>query len=108
MGNLPENEAPKVVRRSQRFFIMNDVLWRKNGDKPPLLVILNQNVRMWIAQEVHDDSGHQGWDLTFHKICDSYWWPNQYIFVTAFCHSCHECQMRSTYWNTIPLQLQYI
>ncbi len=26
----------------------------------------------------------------------------------AYCHSCHECQMRSTYQNTIPLQLQYV
>ena len=37
-----------------------------------------------------------------------YWWPNMYYMVTQYCRTCHECQMRSTYRNTIPIQLQYV
>src|SRR5258708_4445240 len=44
----------------------------------------------------------------YQKIQDSYWWPNQYMSVAAYCRMCHECQMRSTYRNTIPLQPQYV
>jgi len=44
----------------------------------------------------------------FQQVCNSYWWPNQYVFIMLYCCSCHECQMRSTYQNTIPLQPQYI
>ena len=44
----------------------------------------------------------------FQKIRNSYWWPNQYVFVVTYCRLCHGCQMRSTYQNTIPLQPQYV
>ena len=84
------------------------MLWRENGSGPPLMVVLNLKVRDRIAWNAHDEAGHRGRDPTFQKIRDSYWWPNQYISVAAYCQSCHECQMRSTYRNTIPLQLQYV
>src|SRR5260370_23425692 len=87
---------------------MEGELWRRNGDKPPLLVILNDQIRERILKNAHDESGHQGRDLTYHKIWDSYWWPNLYVFVATYCRTCHECQMRSTYRNTIPLQPQYV
>src|SRR5258708_20184966 len=57
---------------------------------------------------MHDCAGHCSRDPTFQKVRDSYWWPNQYIFITTYCCSCHECQMRSTYRNTILLQPQYV
>ncbi len=43
---LPKSqfEAKKIKRRARRFFILNGVLWCKNGTKPPLLVILNRDV----------------------------------------------------------------
>ena len=63
---------------------------------------------MRIAKDAHDDTGHCSWDPTLQRVCDSYWWPNQHVFIATYCCSCHECQMRSTYHNTIPLQLQYV
>ena len=33
-------KAKKIKRRARRFFILNGVLWHKNGTKPPLLVIV--------------------------------------------------------------------
>ena len=53
-------EAEKIKRRARRFFILNGVLWCKNGTKPPLLVILNRDVQLRIAKDTHDDIGHQG------------------------------------------------
>ncbi len=50
-----------------------------------------------IARNAHDEAGHRGRDLTYQKIHDSYWWPNQYVSVATYCQSCHECQMRLTY-----------
>src|SRR5258708_17185446 len=96
------------MRHSKRFFILHDVLWRKNGSKPPLLVILNEGGRLSIAQDADHDIGQRGWDPMFQRVRDSYWWPNQYMFIATYCHACHECQMRSTYRNMIPLQPQYV
>ena len=110
LNRLPEGgvEASKVIRRAKRFFLMEGALWRRNGTKPPLLVILSQEVRERIARNAHDDSGHRGRDPTYRKLRDSYWWPNLYVYVASYCRTCHECQMRSTYCNTIPLQPQYV
>src|SRR5258705_9731588 len=80
----------------------------ENGSGPPLMVILNLKVQDRIARNAHDEAGHRGRDLMYQKIQDSYWWPNQYMSVAAYCRMCHECQMRSTYRNTIPLQPQYV
>ena len=110
LGCLPESQsdAERVQRHAKHFLILNGVLWRKNGTKPPLLVILNRDVRTRIAKDAHDDAGHRGRDPTFQRVRDSYWWLNQYVFIAIYCRSCHECQMRSTYRNTIPLQPQYV
>ena len=110
LNRLPvsQTEADKIWCQAQWFFIMNEALWCRNGNKPPLLVILNQDMWLRIVRNAHDDSGHRGRDPTYQKVRDSYWWPNQYISVATYCCSCHKCQMRSTYWNTIPLQPQYV
>ena len=43
LGRLPDSksEAFKVQKCTKHFFILNGVLWHKNGTKPPLLVILS-------------------------------------------------------------------
>ena len=62
LKQLPElaSDADKIRQRAQRFFIMEGVLWHRNGENPPLLVILNQEVQMRIAKNAHNDLGHQG------------------------------------------------
>src|SRR5258708_16390804 len=110
MGQLPSSktEVERIQRRSKKFFVLNGVLWRKNGDRPPLLVILSPDIQHRIVGDAHNKSGHRGRDPMFQKVQDSYWWPNLYMHIATYCHLCHECQMRSTYCNTIPLQLQYV
>ncbi len=49
------------------------------------MVVLNLKVRDRIVQNAHDEAGHRGRDPTFQKICDSYWWPNQYVSVATYC-----------------------
>ncbi len=110
LKQLPNSqiEAERLKRHAMHYFILNGSLWCRNGGKPPLLVVLNKDVRMRIAKDAHDNAGHHSRDPTFRKVHNSYWWPNQYVFIVTYCHSCHECQMRSTYCNTIPLQPQYV
>ncbi len=99
LGKLPkaQTESDWIQQKAWQFFLKDGILWRKNGSGPPLMVVLNPKVRERIARNAHDEAGHRGRDLTYQKIHDSYWWPNQYISVATYCQSCHECQMRSTY-----------
>ena len=59
-------------------------------------------------KQVHDESGHRGKDPTYKKLSDSYWWPNQYLYVTNHCCTCHECQMCFSYRNKIPIEPTHV
>ena len=59
-------------------------------------------------KQAHDDSGHRGKDPMYKKLSDSFWWPNQYLFVQEYCKTCHECQMHLLYRNKIPIEPTYV
>ena len=67
LKQLPSSriEAERLKRCTMRYFILNGSLWHRNGGKPLLLVVLNKDVRIQIARDAHDDTGHRGQDLTF-------------------------------------------
>ncbi len=66
-----QTEAEKLKRCTMHYFILNGSLWHRNGGKPPLLVVLNKDIRTQIARDAHDDTGHCGQDPTFQKACNS-------------------------------------
>ena len=76
--------------------------------KPPLQVILHPDRRLNLTKQVHNESGHHRKDPTYKKLSDSYWWPNQYLYVANYCCTCHECQMCLSYRNKIPIKLTYV
>ena len=109
--NVPDadkDEIRRIQRRAKAFFILDNILWCRNGNKPPLQVVLDHERRIRLVRQAHDDSGHRGKDPTFRKLNDSFWWPNQYTTVQEYCKTCHECQMRSPYREKIPIGPTYI
>jgi len=107
---LPEgkDKAHRVKTRAKSYFLKDNILWKRNGSKPPLHVVLEPSRRMRLTMDAHDNSRHRGRDPTFKKLQDSFWWPNMYNFVKAYCKTCHECQMRSSYRNKIPIEPTYV
>ena len=77
-GNLPANKqiALQLINWARKFLLYEGGLWRRNGDKPILQVVLNQEIWNRVMHDAHDGSGHRGQDPMFQKIKDSYWWPN--------------------------------
>ena len=103
-----EKEAKRVKGRAKNYFLMDNLLWKRNGTKPPLQVVLEPSRRLRLTSEAHDKSGHRGKDPTYKKLCDSFWWPNQYLYVKEYCRTCHQCQMRSSYRTKIPIEPTYV
>jgi len=101
-------EAKLVKNHSKSFFICEKRIRRRNGNKPPLQVVLEPSRRMRLCTEVHNNSGHCGRDSTFKKLSDAFWWPNQYLFIKEYCRTCHECQMCSMYRNKIEIGPTYV
>src|SRR6266852_1495208 len=59
-------------------------------------------------KQAHNDSGHCRKGLMYKKLSDSFWWPNQYLFVQEYCKMCHKCQMHLSYRNKIPIEPTYM
>jgi RNase H-like domain found in reverse transcriptase len=67
---LPEDckHHTQIANHARPFFLLKNMLWQCNGDKPPLQVVLSTDIRTRMCKEAHDDSGHQGHDPTFQKV----------------------------------------
>ena len=59
---LPEgkDEAHRVKTRAKSYFLKDNILWKRNGSKPPLHVVLEPSRRMRLTTEAHDNSGVGG------------------------------------------------
>ena len=77
--------ARRIKNRAKSFFLLENILWRRNGMKPPLQVVLEPSRRMRLIKEAHNNSGHRGKDPTYKKLSDSFWWPNMYQSAIEYC-----------------------
>lgn len=104
-------DRKRFIRKAQQYLWYNNRIWKKSQGGPPLLVIRENQRRLDICKEAHDESGHRGRDPTYKKLSDRYYWPQMYTTVVWYCQTCKECQYHSamrpkillcpTYVNTI-------
>jgi hypothetical protein len=100
-SDIPPSLRPRFVKRSFKFFLHNEHLWRKNPSQQHQLVILPSD-RNRILQQTHDQLGHKGIYATRHTIADRFWWPSLEKDVAWYIKTCHQCQTRSTEKVIIP------
>ncbi len=55
-GNLLDNKqaAVQLINQARKFLLFEGALWRRNGDKPLLQVVLNPKICSRILQNAHD------------------------------------------------------
>ena len=87
------------------FFIKDSRLFKKNGTKPPLLVVMDPEHKYSILQHVHDKLGHRGIFSVTGVIQAQFFWPNMQKDNYHHIKSCHECQIRSLKRLEIPLTI---
>lgn len=104
---LPEfPSAParfKFLRKCQQYFVKEGRLYRRYPHRMPVRVILNQDERLRILKEAHDDLGHKGEQATFETIRLRFFWPFYHSDTRQYVSSCRECQIRSTKKVEVPL-----
>jgi hypothetical protein len=100
------------VQKKRRFlakaveFISKDKrLFKKNGDRPPLLVVFSPEQKLSILTQAHDGTGHRGVQSVFELIRHRFYWPHLRADVNHHVRSCHECQIRSLKRTEIPLTI---
>ena len=104
---LPQDveEARKIRKRSARFTILNDTLYKKSFSMAYLKCV-NEEEAKYILEEIHEgicrDHASPG-SLVSQVIRTSYFWPNLQKDAKEFVKSCDKCQ-RFGNIQCIPLE----
>ena len=105
----PKMETPQKKRRflakASDFFMKDGKLFKRNGDRPPLLVIFEPTNKLSILKQAHDNLGHRGVQAVFELIRHRFFWPHIRADILHHVRSCHECQIRSLKKMEIPLTI---
>jgi len=96
-----KEDFDKFLRRTQRFFLVDDRLWKYDITGHHRLY-LAPHQRFSILRATHDDLGHKGFYSTRRILTDRFWWPSLASDVKQFLNSCHQCQLRQTMKVIIP------
>ena len=106
-GEFPLLNTPQAKRqffnKAGEFLIQNSRMYKKNGNKPPLLVILDGKHQNSILLHAHESLGHRGIYAVYEVIRHRFYWPQMRADVNHHVKSCHECQIRSLKRLEIPL-----
>jgi transposase InsO family protein len=93
----------RFLKKSQQFYLDGERMFKRNGDRAPLLVIFDPERRKEIMRQAHDLLGHRGVDATLHTIQIRFFWPHARSLVHNYVRSCHECQIRTRLPTQVPL-----
>ncbi|XP_021808608.1 uncharacterized protein LOC110752301 [Prunus avium] len=95
-GTLPDDkaEAKTLHRRSARYVLVNQILYRR-GHSLPLLRCLTPQQGDYVLQEIHEGAcwNHSGTrSLAFKTVQQGYYWPTLHIDATKLVQNYDHCQ----------------
>lgn len=100
----PQNRK-RFITKCGGFFLKDSRLFKKNGTKPPLLVVMDPEHKYSILLHAHENFGHRGVFSVQSIIEPRFFWPNMRKDIQHHVKSCHECQIRSLKRLQIPLTI---
>ncbi|CAI5737343.1 unnamed protein product [Peronospora farinosa] len=89
------SNAPATFNRLlTQLFRPIEVMHRHAADPPRIVVPHDEDLKYRILYEVHDTAigGHLGREKTYGAVCQSYWWPELYKWVSTYVRTCETCQ----------------
>ena len=95
----------RFLTKATEFFIKEGRLFKRNGDRPPLLVIRTPEQKLSILKQAHEGTGHRGVMAVFELIRHKFFWPYFRADIHHHVKSCHDCQIRSLKKTEIPLTI---
>ncbi|KAF9802742.1 hypothetical protein IEO21_09832 [Rhodonia placenta] len=98
-------EKRRFIRKASRFLVRGDKMYRRNGQLPPLRVMLDAPARLRILVQAHEGLGHRGEYAVMQTIKERFYWPHMWNDVHQHVKSCHECQIRSTRKVEVPITI---
>jgi transposase InsO family protein len=97
-GELTNEDAAqnrRVLRMAARMMIENGELYRRRSNGPPVRVLISQEARKRLMQEMHEGLAHLGERTTVDMVVNQAWWPNVYKDTIQHVRTCESCQAHS-------------
>ncbi|SJL18083.1 uncharacterized protein ARMOST_21655 [Armillaria ostoyae] len=93
----------KFLKKASQFYLTDDgCLFKRNGDRSPLLVVLDQETWTKILTEAHDRLGHKGEQAVYDILRLRVFWPLLRTDIHHHVSSCQECQQRRLQHMVLP------
>ena len=100
-SGLDNKATARLLRSAARFFLLNDRLWRRQGNGRHQLYIPSHQ-RLPLVHDAHNNLGHKGLYSTRRTLLDCFWWPAIEQDIKWYIDTCHQCQLRQTTKLRIP------
>jgi hypothetical protein len=100
----PQNRK-QFINKCGEYFLKDTCLYKKNGNRPPLIVVMDPEHKNSILLHAHEKLGHRGIYAVQKVIQARFFWPNMRKDINHHVKSCHECQIRSLKCLEIPLTI---
>ena len=87
-------KLPLKMERWSKYLVIDGVLCRqsRNGGTSRIQIVVPQELRSYILDELHSKSGHLGAFKTFQKIKERYFWPGYEQEILKAVQRCDICQ----------------
>ena len=95
----------RFLAKATDFIVKEEKLFKRNGNRPPLLVIFTPERKLSILRQAHEELGHRGFQAVYEILRHRFFWPHMRADVHHHVQSCHECQVRSLKRTEIPLTI---
>src|SRR4029077_7574061 len=95
----------RFISKCGEFFLKDLRLYKKNGEKTPLLVVMDPAHKQSILLHAHEKLGHRGIYSVQTVVEARFHWPNMRRDIHHHVKSCHECQIRSLKRLEIPITI---
>ncbi|XP_042942589.1 uncharacterized protein LOC122276744 [Carya illinoinensis] len=111
-GKLPEarEDARKVKKRTDRFLLIDEILY-KRGFSVPLLICISVQEVQYLLAEIHEGicGNHSGGRTLARKaVRAGYYWPNALRDVREFAKRCAKCQTYAPIPHAHPEELALV
>lgn len=101
MEQLSEADQKRFIRSATEFFVLEELMWKKDRQGRHKRVIW-EDKRLDLIRQAHDDLGHKGIFTVKQRLSERFWWPHMNDDVKWFVRTCHECQVRFVGKIVIP------
>ena len=98
-------DQKRFIQKATQYFVKDHKMWKRRKGKTPLLVVFDQNHRLEILTQAHENLGYRGEQGVFETIRERYYWPHLRQDIRHHVRSCHQCQIRSTIKMKIPITI---